>query len=319
MPTRLALATWLLLTPTTAFAQRLPSYVPANPVLASRSPLYVQPVVEAHAGWHAQMVFDYANAIETSTAVDRRTYLFDAETSQLDIWLGRDLSPAWFVLANLPIRGVHDGFLDAFLNGYHDLIGLPVPARNARPKDSYAWQFTLPDQTLDVARPGTPFLGDVRLAAGYRIGSGQLVVSATLPTATTDVDGWSRGTVGLALSAGAALVSNDRVRVEGSVMAGVTPTHGSLAGYQRSAFVGASAALRWRVIGQQAVYGTFFIQSANWQHTGFAAMETAEVTLDTGVLLRLARHWPALQLGVTEDLVPRGPAVDVAARIGVLW
>ena len=306
------------LLPAALVGQMLPSYVPANPVLASRSALYAQPVIDAAPGWHAQVILDYANAIETATATDRRTYLFDAETSQLDLWLGRDLSPRWFVLANLPIRGVHDGFLDSFLNGYHDLIGLPVPARNARPRDSYAWQFTLPDHSLDIPRPEGPFLGDLRLAVGRRWGPSQLVLSTTLPTAGGG-DLWSRHTVGWALSAATALVTNDRIRLEASLMAGITPTTGPLAAYQRSSFVGASAALRWRVIGQQAIYGTFFMQSANWQHTGFTAMESAEVTLDTGLLLKLARRWPTLQLGITEDLVPRGAAVDVAARIGLLW
>jgi hypothetical protein len=102
-------------------------------------------------------------------------------------------------------------------------------------------------------------------------------------------------------------------------MAGITPTRGDLAAYQRSAFVGASSSLWWRFWGQQALYGTFFLQSAGWRDTGFSAMETAEFTLDAGGLLRLGRGWPTIQVGLTEDLIPRGPAVDIAARVGVLW
>lgn len=304
---------------TTLPAQALPPYVPSNPVLASRSPLYIQPIVPSGTGWRVAMVLDYANVIESATAVDRRKYLLDAEISQFDFWLGRDLGSEWFGILNVPIRVVHDGMMDAFLNGYHDLIGLPVPARNRRPKDTYGWTFVLPDQSLDIPRPEGPFLGDVRLGLGRRFGNAQAILTTTLPTATTDIEPWSRRTFGVGLNLGVRVVDAARVRVDAAVMAGFTPSHGPLAAYQRTAFVGASAGVWWRVIGQQALYASTLLQSANWQGTGFSAMESADVTLDAGMLLKFGRGWPAVQLGISEDLVPRGPAVDIAARIGVLW
>ena len=50
--------------------------------------------------------------------------------------------------------------------------------------------------------------------------------------------------------------------------------------------------------------------------TGFAAWDDAEVTIDFGGFVNLGNGWPELQLGVTEDLLPRGPAVDVGFKIG---
>jgi len=309
----------LTLLATAIHAQALPPYVPSNPVLASRSPLYIQPMVPAGPGWRVAVVLDYANVIETATAVDRRKYLLDAELSQLDIWLGRDLGSDWFGILDVPLRGVHDGMMDGFLNGYHDLIGLPVPARNRRPKDTYGWTIELPDRSLDIPRPEGPFLGDVRLGVGRRLGTAQAILTVSLPTATTDIDEWSRGSIGVGFDLGVRLVDAARVRVDGAVMAGYTPTHGSLAAYQRTAFVGASAGFWWRILGAQAIYASTLLQSANWKDTGFSTMETAEATLDAGMLLKFGRRWPTVQLGISEDLVPRGPAVDIAARIGVLW
>lgn len=300
-------------------AQVLPRYVPINPVLTSRSPLYAQPLVLPGEGWRKEISLDYANAIETGTAIDGRGYMLDAELSRLDIWLGRDFGVEWFGFVDIPVREAHDGFLDSFLNGYHDLIGLPVPARNRRPKDSYGWTWELPDRSLDVARPHGPFLGDIRIGTGRRIGTAQAIVIATLPTTSTSIAGWSRGTAALALQLGIPLATTPRFTAEASVMTGIAPTHGDLAEYQRTAFVGASGSLWWRAIGQQALYATFFMQSSNWKGTGFSALESAEFTLDAGGLLRFGSGWPAIQLGITEDLIPRGPAVDVAARLGVLW
>lgn len=329
MPSRLVAV--LLLAPALLPAQSLPAYVPVSPVLASRSALYAQPFVPRHAGWRVSLVADYSNAIEQTTAVDRREFLFDAELLQVDLWLTRDLSPDWFVTANVAMRSAHDGMLDSFLNWYHDLIGLQVPARNRRPIDTYGWRFELPPvdglpgRTIDVSRQGA-FLGDLRLAAGRRIGPAQVVASVTLPTATNGVREWSRHTVGTALSATVRPIANDRVIVEGGLTAGYTPRHGNpaeiegfLAAFQREWFVGGQAALRWRVIGQQAVFATLFMQSPSWQGTGFAAMDDPEFTIDFGGLIRLGEGWPALQLGMTEDLLPKGPAIDAGFKLGLHW
>lgn len=307
-----------LLLPSVLGAQALPRYVPVNPVLASRSAIYAQPVVPADPGWHTSVTIDYSNAIEPGITSSRREYLFDAELMQVDAWLTRDLSPQWFVTGNVALRSAHDGFLDSFLNWYHDVIGLPVPARNRRPHDSYAWRFTLPDGEFDIARQRA-FLGDLRLGVGRRIGAGQVVATVTLPTATNGVEEWSRNTIGTAASAAFRVLDNSRVILEVGANVGYTPTHGDIAAYQRSFFVAATTGIRWRVIGQQAVYATLLVQSANYQQTGFAALDEPEVSLDFGGLLQLKRGWPALQVGMTEDLLPRGPSVDAGFRLGLHW
>jgi hypothetical protein len=78
-------------------------------------------------------------------------------------------------------------------------------------------------------------------------------------------------------------------------------------------------ALRWRFAGNQAVFGTLWMQSANWKNTGWGSVDDAEVTLDFGGLVRLGKHWPELQLGMTEDLKPGGPAIDAGFKLGVRW
>jgi hypothetical protein len=308
-----------LLAPGALVAQALPHYVPINPVLASRSAIYAQPVIPAGDGWRTSITMDYSNAIETGLTSNRREYLFDAELMHVDLWLTRDLGPEWFATGNLALRSAHDGFLDSFLNWYHELIQLPVPARNRRPIDTYGWTGTLPNgQAFDIARPA-PFAGDLRLGVGRRLGAGQVVASVTLPTATSSVDEWSRNTIGTTASASFRVLSNSRVLLELGANVGYTPTHGELAEYQRTFFVGATTGFRWRVIRQQAVFATLLVQSANYQNTGFAALDDPEVTLDFGGLLQLKEGWPALQVGMTEDLLPRGPSVDAGFRLGLHW
>ena len=195
---------------------------------------------------------------------------------------------------------------------------MTVTGRKERPKNVFGWTFTLPDTAINRSRPGT-FLGDLRAGMGIRLGRSQLVASVTLPTTPASADGWGRGVVGTSLALTSNLLRTPRVLLEGSANLGWTPTHGALARYQRNLFGGGSMALRWRFSGQQAVFGTLWMQSSNWKNTGWESVDGNEVTLDFGGLLRLKKHWPELQLGITEDVWPAGPAIDAGFKIGVRW
>ena len=300
-------------------AQDIPQYVPLNPALSSRSALYAQPIVSPSRGWQVRIVTDYTNAIESEKSSDNRDYLFDAEVMQNDLWVTKELSPTTFVLGNIAVRGGYDGMLDSFLNWYHDVIGLHVPARNRRPKDTFGWEQKLPDgRTITRERPGT-FLSDLRLGAGVRFGRSQLVGTITLPTTTTDQEGWGRDVVGTAINFTSRLAETERIIVDGGVSLGWTPTTGALAAYQKSAFYGGMLGARWRFSGSQAVFGNIAFQSGNWQETGWSALDGRETTLDFGGLFRLKRAWPELQVGMSQDIAPHGPAMDVGFKLGLRW
>lgn len=301
-------------------AQDIPPYVPANPLLESRSALYAQPFIAAHGGWQIRALSDYYNAVEVSQSPppDQRQTIFDAEILQADLWLDRDVGRHLFVIFDLPLRGGYDGFLDGFLIRYHALTGLAVPARDALPRNTFQWGFVLPDSNVNRSRPGT-FVGDLRTGAGLRLGRAELIASITLPTATLGTDGWTRHVVGTSLALTGEFARTSRLTLDGSLTAGWTPTQGALAKYERSTFVGGLIATRWRFSGQQSLFATVWAQSSNWQDTGFRAVDLPEVSGDFGFLLHLHRSWPELQLGMTQDLSPKGPALDVGFTVGVRW
>jgi hypothetical protein len=61
------------------------------------------------------------------------------------------------------------------------------------------------------------------------------------------------------------------------------------------------------------------MQSSNWKNTGWESVDGSEVTLDFGGLIRLKRRWPEIQLGMTEDFWPAGPAIDAGFKLGLRW
>ena len=114
------------------------------------------------------------------------------------------------------------------------------------------------------------------------------------------------------------LAETNRIAVDGGLSVGWTPTTGPLAAYQQSTFVGGMLGGRWRFSGRQAVFGTIAFQSANWKETGWTSVDGREMTLDFGGLfVNFKEGWPELQVGMTQDIAPRGPAVDVGFKVGL--
>ncbi len=298
-----------------AAAQGLPSYMPINPVATSRSGVYFQPYVDAKpTGLRVTMNLDYASAIEYNIPRPRPSYLLDAEVMRFSVAATRDLDSRHFVLAEVSVNGAYNGFLDGFLNWYHHLFGFRMPERDIRPNNQFAYDLALPNGTSLQHAPSDLFVGDLRLGVGRRwTPELQTVLALTLPT-STGPDGYGRGTVSLsALNAYRARLSS-RFTFEGGVGVGVTPTHAELAPYQRSVFLALSPGLRFRFWGRQSLFASLFYHSPYYHDTQLPALDHRELSLDFGWLLA-TKHgdW---KLGMTEDLSPSGPAIDLIFRLG---
>lgn len=300
--------------PTALRGQGLPPYLSVNPLLTSRSGVYFQPYVDRTSPWQARVLLDYASAIELSSRPGA-SLLLDAELLRLDATVTRNLG-AGFVGVSAGFNRASGGFLDGFLDWYHRVTGLRVKAREQRPRNQFAYQLELPgvDSMGRAAESG--FLGDVRLVGGVRLGAGvQTAVAVTLPTAP---EGYGRRVPSITSLTTFRSRPDRRLLTEWGLGIGYTPTDGMLEGYQRTLFVGANAGVRYRFWGKQAAFVNLFYQSPSYQGTDLRAFDKRELTLDYGFLLK-ARRGPEWFLGMTEDLEPRGPAIDLSFRIGARW
>ncbi len=304
----------LAIVPNSAPAQGLPPYLAVNPMVTSRSGVYFQPYVERTRSWEFRILTDYASAIEYSFRPDA-SLLLDAELLRVDATAIRNLG-AGFVGVSAGFNGAYDGFLDGFLDWYHDLTGLRVAAREERPRNEFAYALKLPNGDSLARAPSGGFLGDIRLLGGVRLGRGwQTAVAVTLPTGP---EGYGRRVASVASLTTFRANLDHRWRTEWGLGVGYTPTEGPLREIQRSAFVGANAGFRYRFWGKQAAFVNLFYQSPGYRNTDLRAFDKRELTLDYGFLLK-ARRGPEWFLGMTEDLEPRGPALDLSFRIGARW
>ena len=300
-------------------AQGLPPYASMNPMVFSRSGLATQPYVMPGRRWRVTALLDYASPIEYASN-PRIFYLVDAELLRMQLTATREVRKNAFVLVEGSFDGAYDGFLDGFLQWYHDLVGLQVAARRLRPKNRYAYELDQAGGPAASYRKSDGYLGDIRLGGGVRHSSHrQTVVSITLPT-STGPDGFKRGvlTANATTTLRADFGGGKRFTWEGTLGAGYAKAHGALADFQHSTFLMVTQGLRARVVGPMHLYANLVYHSALYHDTGTSELDARELTLDTGGFFKFKRG-PEWILGLTEDLAPSGPAIDVAFRLGARW
>jgi hypothetical protein len=102
---------------------------------------------------------------------------------------------------------------------------------------------------------------------------------------------------------------------EGSLNFGFTPANGDLPRGERELFVAATSGLRIRAWGRQFLYANLFYHSPYYYDTTLPALDLRELSLDFGWILQTRRgaEW---RIGLTEDLEPGGPGVDLVLRLG---
>ncbi|MBA3894711.1 MAG: DUF3187 family protein [Gemmatimonadales bacterium] len=298
-----------------AAAQGLPSLRPINPVATSRSGIAFEPFRAPRPGrWTADLGVDYASTIEDNE-LPQASFLLDAELLRIRAVLSRDLSPATFVLAEAELLGAYAGVLDGFLEWYHDLLGIDMPERERRPKNDFLYAWDLAGNGAVLGEPDALFLGDLRVGFGVRTTRRvQSVLALTLPT-TTGPAGYGRQVISASLLNTARLPLTPRLVYEGSLSGGYTPSHGSLAAWQRELFLAGSSGLRWRVWGRQSLYGNLLVHSPYYRHTSIPALDRRDFSFDFGWILE-GTGGRELRIGMTEDLEPGGPAIDLVFRVG---
>lgn len=301
-------------------AQGLPPYASMNPMVNSRTGLATQPYLSPGRRWRVTALIDYASPIEYATPPSSQAaYLLDAELLRAEFTVTRELGKKAFLLGQTSLNAAYDGFLDGFIDWYHDLFHFPTGARKIRPRNRFGDSLSISGgPRFDLSKPGA-FLGDLRLGAGLRHSAHwQTMVSATLPT-SAGPDGFRRGTFSVnAITTLRSDFGKGRFTYEGSLAAGMTPSHGDLEEFQHTTFLMVSQGVRARVTGPLHLYANLIYHSAVYRDIGTSELDARELTIDLGGFFRF-RRGPEWIVGLTEDLEPSGPAIDVSFRLGARW
>lgn len=272
--------------------------------------------------YRVQLTFDAANHfVRTDTA--RESLSFDGETHRTTLHATRGIGAGWEIGAEIPYVSHTEGFLDDFIEDWHDTFGLPQNGRDRLPTEQLRYRYTRDGvNRVDVSSPAAG-LGDVRLTAARALRIDQGTVDAALRLSVKLPTGDSEQLLGSGATDAALWLSTG---CNPAACPGTIHWYGGggllwlgrgdvLADQQRRLVGFGSVGLHWRV--GPAVTLTAQIDS----HTPFYR-DTALTPLgDTSVQLALGGRWhlqqgTALELAVVEDIAV-DTAPDVVIRLGV--
>lgn len=163
---------------------------------------------------------DLTSEYTTDTA-GTETITLDGETARLTGRYRAGLGGGWEWGAELSAVHVGGGFMDSFIEGWHDFFGLPNGGRELVPQDRYQYRYEKDGAVrLDRTEEGWA-LGDVRVSGGWAA-SENLALRAELKLPTGDEDKLTGGNLGGALWADWALPFDIDSRWSGFASAGLS-------------------------------------------------------------------------------------------------
>jgi hypothetical protein len=145
-----------------------------------------------------RLTLDFTNEYvqEGTCAVECVT--LDGETARLRFTHRVGLGAGWDFLLDVPLLDAGGGFLDGWIEDWHDWFGLPNGGRELAPQDRYRFRYERGGTVLLDETRGYSGLGDTTLTLGRRVGQ-RNVLRAMVKLPTGDERRLAGGTSGGAL------------------------------------------------------------------------------------------------------------------------
>lgn len=273
--------------------------------------------------------------LETTLAMEYSNTFFDFRNDRWDIvidmeMLVGELSMVYGVTEKMtlrlevPVISMQDGFLDGFLENYHDFLGVGNYGRDKRPKNAFSYQAAKEDRRWFQGESFGLRIGDIRASSQLalpvlRLGGHQLS-SAVLGTLKIPVGDADSGVGSGAYDAGFFLPIKWKGNrwvfylMPGAIWIDDPKTLGAQVSARNSIslFVGAGYEYnhRWRLLAQFNYY------SSPFEKTGLDELDNGALELSFGIQRTLSKtlYW---EFSFCEDLTRAVP--DFNIRIGMTW
>ncbi len=286
------------------------------------TPRPAAPEIPAAGEFEAAAALDYS-AVYFQHNNREWDFLIDLEMTTFDLAVTCGLTPGVAFSVDLALVNMGGGFLDGFLESYHDALGVSNYGRETRPKNAFAYRAAREGESWLQGESGGWQLADsvasalIKLPAPEAIPAmrSALITSVKLPlgdaesgigsgrwdwgfywTAAFDFDPWS-----FYLMPGFALISDPRS--EGPHVE---------ARNSYSLFAGAAYRYdeRWRWLVQVNGF------TSPLQDTGISQLDNGALELILGTQYGLSSNW-RIEFAFCEDLTRAAP--DFTVHAGVVW
>jgi len=304
--------------------------LPAGPLpVAEQNPLYrLQYVPEAEpvdvvepGALVVGLVTAYSNVFEQSSS-SRHAHLFDLEQMTNTLGVRYGIAEGWETGAELSLHTGWGGFLDGFVSGFHNALGLPNGGRETEPEGQHEIHLVGldPDVSLDLSRRTLDLEGVSVFTRWQPFGSDGgaygLSLRGTVRSSTGPLEG---GRIDAALSVSGRL--SGRGEFEGTHIYGsatwvsldpvpaLDPIFDSTAGYF---MLGFERGITPGVAGiVQLSAGTAYVDA--WDESRLSRFPS---TLTFGIAGRGEGQW-GWEFGFVEDFPPESPTVDFTVTLGI--
>ena len=108
----------------------------------------------------ASLSYSSINLVESSSKWDIR---LDMEITELDLRFRKNIGDFIEIGIELPILSFSSGFMDGFLNSYHDAFGFPDYGRSNRPDNEFLYEVRRNRDLVVKGKNGHIGVGDIRL------------------------------------------------------------------------------------------------------------------------------------------------------------
>lgn len=261
--------------------------------------------------------FEAANHFVGKSAATESLFL-DGETHRTTLKIYRGLTGGREVGIELPYIRHGGGFLDSFIESWHDFFGLPQGGRDRMPADQLLYQYRRNGADSLLLSQPTAGIGDVRLTAGLPFpawADTALRFSLKLPT------GASEKLLGSGAPDAALWFSTRCSRCKGSISwyggSGVLwmGKGDVLRDQQRQMVAFGSLGLHWRALARLTLGAQLDGHTPFYRDSALASLADSSAQLVLGGVWRAGPRY-AWELAIAEDIVV-DTAPDVVVRIGL--
>lgn len=271
------------------------------------------PARESHWRLSAEITTEYALDLEAGEQL-----LIDGETQRYAFAYRQAWGEAFDWGIEIPLLHTGGGFMDSFIEGWHDTFGLPNGGRDSAPQDRRQVRYVRDGVTQFDVRGRDTGLGDVLLSAGWSPAE-RWMLRSQLKLPTGDEDQLAGGNWGAALWADAALPFDESSAWGGFVSAGVSANEEAavLASLQNAVIPFGGVGLDVRLLPRLQALVQLYAHAPLYDDTEIDALERP------GVQLTFGGRWcfseaHCLELSFQEDLaVASSP--DFSLRFALLW
>lgn len=265
-----------------------------------------------------ELTTEYSSMFENGTDGSSRV-LFDGEILRVGVALRTGISPTTDVEVELPVSYASSGFLDSFIESWHELFGLPNGGRESRDEGEYDMRVRVDGQQVYALEGDELAFGDVPIVVTQRIVeekesgfSVDLRGGIELPTGS-ESSGVGNG--GLDWGGGVTFeASHDRFTFSGGAyfVDPATPSSMSDAGlkYDEQGYLQAGVECRWNEL--VSLVGGVRASTPATDDVTIEEVNGKVVDVDVGVVIGEAQTSSRFTFGLSDDVVSEsGPDFTV--------